>query len=754
MQRHREHYRRRWSQVFLLMACALVATSTARARVWHVDVDAAPGGDGLSWATAFADLHDGLAACLPGDEIWVAEGVYTPGGVDADPSLAYVPPAQCAVYGGFRGTESERSQRDWRSNRTVLSGDLLGNDDPDDPASRADNSSNVMRFADSPTALLIDGFVIRGGDADDSVSLIGGAINIRREARLRCRNIAFMDNHAWGQGGAVCIGDGSAIIEDCEFVGNVGGFGGGVSISRGNLTLRRVIARGNAATHEGAVVHSLRTEFVTISDCRFDDNIAQEGAGCIRMASGGALTVDRLRASANQSTRGAAVADLTSGSHRFNDCVFDGNSSLSESSVVRISDDGELVLERCRFRESSLGGQKTASNSTVEAWGVLYLEVQDCHFHANRSQDGPGAIQTWQTYTLISNTTFSQNRSGQDGGAILTREGTTLIADCTFSSNTANRDGGAIYGSEDTVTIDRCAFVDNFARAGGGAVFGWWTVFPRIANSAFLDNRSSRYGPVVCLTYDSHATIVNCAMLRNLSPLGGTLTCEAGARERRSNLLVINSVVRNGGNEARAEGRSIIQFEHCNVEHGAPGKGNIDVNPGFVRGTLTPAPGSPLIDAGSTAHLPLDMPKVDLAGQPRCHDDLWMRNTSSTDFDAIDIGPVEFQELSGDLAQIAVEPDPLRANAAASMRLRDGVPLGKAWLLTSKSGPGETDIRGLGIWADLDAPSIAGQPRLADASGQAEWRMRVPGGLSNSRMWIQVVQQNAKSERRVLDVVE
>ena len=60
----------------LLVGSLLVTTSAATR--YHVDADAAPGGDGLSWATAFDTLDQATALLVAGDRIWLAEGTYVP----------------------------------------------------------------------------------------------------------------------------------------------------------------------------------------------------------------------------------------------------------------------------------------------------------------------------------------------------------------------------------------------------------------------------------------------------------------------------------------------------------------------------------------------------------------------------------------------------------------------------------------------------------------------------------------------------
>ncbi len=102
----------------LLGVCVCLALARpACAAVRYVDSGALPSGDGLSWSTAYDSLSTALAAAQPGDQIWVATGTYV-----GNFTLAL----GVQVYGGFAGTETELSQRDWPVNRTILDGNQGG----------------------------------------------------------------------------------------------------------------------------------------------------------------------------------------------------------------------------------------------------------------------------------------------------------------------------------------------------------------------------------------------------------------------------------------------------------------------------------------------------------------------------------------------------------------------------------------------------------------------------------------------------
>ncbi len=88
--------------------------------------------NGSSWDNAFgeAEFCQNLNGSSVGDEFWVAAGRYRPS-TTGDKTWYFVLDPGVSLYGGFAGTETSRSQRNWRTNVTVLTGDLDFNDTVD-----------------------------------------------------------------------------------------------------------------------------------------------------------------------------------------------------------------------------------------------------------------------------------------------------------------------------------------------------------------------------------------------------------------------------------------------------------------------------------------------------------------------------------------------------------------------------------------------------------------------------------------------
>ncbi|QDV08461.1 hypothetical protein Poly30_40080 [Planctomycetes bacterium Poly30] len=191
--------------------------------VVHVAADAAPGGDGSSWAMAASSLADVLAV-LPlstGESpvtVWVKAGAYSPAPPGGDADATFPIGTGWRILGGFSGSEASESERNPLTHVTVLDGDLNGNDLPNF-GGFSDNSAQVLQGAAYEIdSFLMDGFTIRGANGS-------GALEVRGHARFsRC---VFKDNLGMGLSPSVALysstssGDVDVLtFQDCVFADN------------------------------------------------------------------------------------------------------------------------------------------------------------------------------------------------------------------------------------------------------------------------------------------------------------------------------------------------------------------------------------------------------------------------------------------------------------------------------------------------------------------------------------------------------
>lgn len=161
-----------------LLLTSVALTAAAHAQILYVNASLTTGANnGSSWLNAFQGsqgLHAALAAAAPGTEIWVATGTYLPSDV-ADPSASFtVARDRITVRGGFESNEQFANQRRPGGNaRTVLSGDLLGDDDGS-ASSTVENSAVVLGV--EANFVTLDGLTVAsGGNAFDGASFVATA---------------------------------------------------------------------------------------------------------------------------------------------------------------------------------------------------------------------------------------------------------------------------------------------------------------------------------------------------------------------------------------------------------------------------------------------------------------------------------------------------------------------------------------------------------------------------------------------------
>ena len=298
------------------------AAHAATGPLCFVDKDAFAGlNNGNSWANAYLNpqLALGDVNCT---EIWVADGVYKPAGSGVR-GMPFVVPANVAVYGGFVGTEALRTQRDWRTNVTILSGDIDSNDTNADGNNIAEttgdiqgaNSYHVVLMDGTVTSVtastVLDGFTITAGQANS----VGGGININggglycsgSGAGAQCSpmlwNLVFSGNLAGNSGGGLFNGGYNGGLSNpnlfkVTFTGNMANWGGGM-YNNGTVggvstpSLMDVTFMNNMATADGGAMYNDGwqggTASASILNVTFFLNIAGMNGGAIFNNGNGAL---------------------------------------------------------------------------------------------------------------------------------------------------------------------------------------------------------------------------------------------------------------------------------------------------------------------------------------------------------------------------------------------------------------------------------------------------------------------------------
>ncbi len=228
--------------------------------------------NGLNWTDAYNNIWDAISAAHSGDEIWVASGRYTPGN---NVNISFNLKSGVAMYGGFSGTETARTQRDWAANSTILSGDLGGDDantngivtSPDGIVGL--NSLHVVTAQAVTANTVLDGFIITAGSATEGSgsNQYGGGFYCAgsgdgNQCHPTLTNLIFSGNKA-GSGGAlytdsVFDGHSSPTLTNIIFTGNQAGSGGAIYISGqllgdSNPTLTNIVFIGNSAGSGGAM---------------------------------------------------------------------------------------------------------------------------------------------------------------------------------------------------------------------------------------------------------------------------------------------------------------------------------------------------------------------------------------------------------------------------------------------------------------------------------------------------------------------
>ena len=399
----------RWTVALVLMVGLLMTgLPNVQAQSIYVDANATGADDGSSWENAYTDLQDALANATGSDEIWVAQGVYVPGASEDDSFTITGDEDGIELYGGFTGSETDRSQRDVEANVTVLSGNIDGDDDTNaDGVTESfedivgNNSHNVV-ILDGTTgsaitsSTVIDGFTITGGQADGSdqaetngAGILcdgGGVVNTGSsgECSPQLQNIQFVGNEVTQTGSGVLFlgaqtstSEASPALADVAFLRNEGG-GGILSTSGASGTVTPTLHRVQFIENEvvaGTIRTGMRSDgnaSFEIVDAEFIDNSTRSdlaGAGILNEAE-------------NNARAEVKVVNSTFLNHSFN------GDGLIRNNVRDADAEVTLTIRNSTFAgtEGGFGGEGTViSNEKENPDGTADIDIANSIFWDNQA---------------------------------------------------------------------------------------------------------------------------------------------------------------------------------------------------------------------------------------------------------------------------------------------------------------------------------------------------------------------------------
>ena len=420
----------KFGRIGFLAAYLLVVHSTFAVTL-YVDCDATGVNNGSSWPNAYTSLQTAIGAAGSGTEIWVADGTYKPGAVRTD---AFQLRANVSLLGGYNGTETLRSQRNWTNYIAVLSGDIGTPGDPSD---------NVYHVLKGLNGAVLDGFTITGGRGGTNWPSVSGAGMFNSNASPVIANCRFIDNVAYfnaGNGGAIFNLNSSPVISNCTFSGNSAYWGGAIcNLNGGTVTVLNCEFTTNSADIGGAVNNE--NAMVILRDCRFIGNTG-DGGGV--------------------NNRGCAPAIIN--------CVFaQNNAGLWQAGGLR-NVAASPVVQNALFVE----------NCTIEGDGAGAFSFKgapqyvNCTFYGNSAELGAGGaiFNDSVAGATLKNSILWNNIAGAGGAEVYNFGGTITVSFCDIE--------GGLNGS-------KCGG-DTSANGGGNLA-----VSPFFVSVTDLDGPDNRY---------------------------------------------------------------------------------------------------------------------------------------------------------------------------------------------------------------------------------------------------------------------
>ncbi len=221
---------------------------------------------------------------------------------------------------------------------------------------------------------------------------------------------------------------------------------------------------------------------VTIENCRFYDNYADENGGAI-LCGYNNLTLRSCTIDQNNAGRGAGMF-LSGIGHVIEDCIFSrndgwGTAQLGAGVYLSGSTAGDIIFRRCTFTE-----QYATSGAAVYSTTVANVSMFNCNISGNSANNAPAVYATGPFYAF--NTLISGNNTDLSTGGALQLVGSIswLVNSTVAGNNKLGLNSNAnislinsiVYANENNTT-GACNLINSMSGGGTDPMFvsnlGW-----------------------------------------------------------------------------------------------------------------------------------------------------------------------------------------------------------------------------------------------------------------------------------------
>lgn len=392
--------------------------------ILYVKPTASGAGNCADWANA-CTLQTALGQATSGDEIWVAAGTYKPtSGSDRNATFQLVSGA--ALYGGFTGTETARSQRNWNVNRVTLSGEIGGE-------SSGDNVYHVVTANSTDAFTVLDGVTVAHGYGDGQV------------------------------GGGIYVNGGSLTLANCRLSYNFAGYGGGLFQGGvgGQIDISNSqIDQNMSANHGGGLYVDGN---VRLENTQVFSNTATWHGGGLHVQSGTAMLVGgRIAGNRTLSGNGGGV-------NVNNAVTISGTQFISNSAN---SNGGGLVQWNAGYTVTVTGARFERNAASNGDGGGLYLRgntsIATTTVYNNSAKNWGGGLYLQNGNLAVTDSAITANMSGSNGGGVALNGGTARFSRSLILGNNTLTHGGGIDVWTSHLKLTNVVIADNHATLGNG----------------------------------------------------------------------------------------------------------------------------------------------------------------------------------------------------------------------------------------------------------------------------------------------